>query len=214
MPGYPRACPSPRTSHPETPPAAPSRRTRKFSRRPPPRGHPAGATEAFPEGPRRAAAATAEGTGRTGPSSCDWPRSGRRPSIGRPSARPQRPFDHDPRAELEAQVSAADARKRLLDLRSAAGRETDRATSRGPGRYLLLLPETGELRPATSRTDRARISGRPRASARARHPTRSRSPGAVREPLAAIDDAERGWTGCRRGARGRELGRPDPRAPR
>jgi hypothetical protein len=81
----------------------------------------------------------------------------------------------------------------LLEVLGREARETDRATATGPGRYLLLLPETGELE-AGHVADRIERGYR----GRTHEPTLER---AIRieialarrgaDPLDAIDDAGR-----------------------
>jgi hypothetical protein len=136
---------------PETPPAArPPRRTRKFSL---PdhhhEEHPAGAIEAFLDGPtaRRRSRGRGSRADRPRPiqlhAAEDWAAILRREAVRQ--ARYGRPTSI---LVLELETTGdggADARKRLLDVLGREARETDRATSTGPGRFLLLLPETGEL---------------------------------------------------------------------
>jgi hypothetical protein len=185
---------------PETPPAArPSRRTRKFSL---PdhhhEEHPAGAIEAFLDGPT--ARRRSHGRGhradlqrpiRLHPAA-DWAEILRREAVRQ--ARYGRPTTIL-LLELAATTGegGADARKRLLDVLGREARETDRACGNGPGRYLLLLPETGELE-AGHVADRIERGYR----GRSHDPALERG---IRieiavarrgaDPLGAIDDAER-----------------------
>jgi hypothetical protein len=137
---------------PETPPAArPPRRTRKFSL--PDHHHdehPAGAIEAFLEGPTarrrnrgRSQRADRQRTIRLH-ATTDWEdllrrEAARQARYGRPTSILI--------VELEDAPGdgGAAARQRLLDVLGREARETDRAGVGGPGRYLLLLPETGEI---------------------------------------------------------------------
>jgi hypothetical protein len=185
---------------PETPPAArPPRRTRKFSL---PdhhhEEHPAGAIEAFLEGPpaRRRSQARGHRADRPRPlnlrSADDWSgilqrEAARQARYGRPTSILVL------EVALTTGADGTEARARLLDVLGREARETDRATAAGHGRYLLLLPETGEIE-AGHVADRIERGFR----------GRSHEPAPEREirieiavarrgadPLAAIDDAER-----------------------
>jgi hypothetical protein len=184
----------------ETPPAArPPRRTRKFSL---PdhhhEEHPAGAIEAFLEGPtaRRRSHGRGHRADRQRPihlqPAADWAEilrreAARQARYGRPTTILL--------IELAAATGegGADARKRLLDVLGREARETDRGTGHGPGRYLLLLPETGELE-AGHVADRIERGFRGRTHDPAVERGIRVEIAVVRrgaDPLDAIDDAER-----------------------
>jgi hypothetical protein len=185
---------------PETPPAArPPRRTRKFSL---PdhhhEEHPAGAIEAFLDGPtaRRRSQGRGHRADRQRPiqlqPAADWAEILRREAARQ--ARYGRPM-----TILLLEIAAAtgeggaDARKRLLDVLGREARETDRATGHGPGRYLVLLPETGELE-AGHVADRIERGYRGRTHDPAVERGIRVEIAVVRrgaDPLGAIDDAER-----------------------
>ena len=137
---------------PETPPAPrATRRTRKFTL---PEHHheeqPGPAIEAFLEGPTAHRRGRGRGprTDRHRPlqlhTAGDWAEIIQREAVRQ--ARYGRPTSI---LALEVAVAPGqdgiDATRRLLEVLAREARETDRATSTGPGRYLLLLPETGEL---------------------------------------------------------------------
>jgi hypothetical protein len=185
---------------PETPPAArPPRRTRKFSL---PdhhhEEHPAGAIEAFLDGPtaRRRSHGRGHRADRHRPiqlqPAADWAAI-----LGREAARQAR--YGRPTTILLLEIAAAtgeggaDARKRLLDVLGREARETDRAAAHGPGRYLLLLPETGELE-AGHVADRVERGYRGRTHDPALERGIRVEIAVVRrgaDPLGAIDDADR-----------------------
>ena len=185
---------------PKTPPAArPPRRTRKFSL---PdhhhEEHPAGAIEAFLEGPtaRRRSHGRGHRADRARPirlqPAADWAEILRREAARQ--ARYGRPM-----TMLLLEISPAtgeagtDARTRLLDVLGREARETDRATGHGPGRYLVLLPETGELE-AGHVADRIERGFRGRTHDAAVERAIRLEIAVVRrgaDPFGAIDDAER-----------------------
>jgi hypothetical protein len=185
---------------PETPPAArPPRRTRKFSL--PDHHHeeqPAAALEAFLDGPtaRRRSQGRGHRADRHRPmqlqTDADWTdilrrEAARQARYGRPTAI----------LVIELAVIPSDARpearRRLLDVLGREARETDRAAANGPGRYLLLLPETDEIEAGhvADRIERG-YRGRthePQVEREIRIEIASARRGA--DPFAAIDDAQR-----------------------